>query len=299
MRDNDIQSISGAALKAGNGLEIHSSCPGAAAQTLTVSGLAIHSFPYSGISISATTNHVTIAHDFIGLDPTGTLGMGNGLWGVAAFSGSGVVINSSNISGNGRSGVYLWSASAASVSGSRMFHNGACGIFDRVDSSLISGNEIGRNGGFGVAVARGTKRVVIDRNLIYENVAIGIDRGLDSLSINDPFIPNAPVISDATYDPATNTTLITMRIDLTAEQGAAFGHSTSAQIFANSKLDGWGRSDADRVVFRDWIASNSPVTVRVPGDLRGQTITAMANIYHFTDDFYGEATEISNGVVSH
>jgi hypothetical protein len=33
--------------------------------------------------------------------------------------------------------------------------------------------------------------------------------------------------------------------------------------------------------------------VRVLGDLRGQTITAMANVYHLGDELYADVTEIS------
>src|SRR5205823_7264071 len=263
-----------------------------------INGLAIHSFPENGILVSESAERVSITRDFIGLDPTGTIGMGNRLRGVAAFTSGRVGVFRSNISGNGRSGVYFWSATNPEVSQSRLFHNGACGIFSRVGQLYVSDNEIARNDGFGIAVARGAKQVVINRNLIYENVAIGIDRGLDSLSINDPLIPNAPVISDATYDAKSNATFITLRIDLTPEQAKEFGSFPVVQVFASTKVDGWGRSDADRLIADEFIAPGGTAVIRVAGDFRGQTITAMANLRHIADDLYADATEISNGVVS-
>ena len=292
--------LSGSELKEGNGLVVSSSCATRGdAGGVVINGLAIHSFPENGILVSDSVNGVSITRDFIGLDATGTIGMGNRLRGVAAFTSGGVSVNQSNISGNGRSGVYFWSAADSSVGASRLFHNGACGIFTRIGNVHFVENEIAHNGGFGIAVARGTVRVLIDRNIIYENTAIGIDRGLDSLSVDDPLIPNAPVITDSTYDAASNETRVAFQFNFTPEQATNFGSILRVQIFASTKVDGWGRSDADRLIAIADVFREASSVVRVRGDFRGQTITAMANVYHLGDDFYGDATEISNGVVSH
>ncbi len=147
---------------AANGLDI-------AGGDTTVQGLAIDNFKTgAGINISGPGNN-TIVSDYIGVDPSGTLAMGNN---------EGVVINQSDgnhiglggeknvISGNDFNGVRITGSTATAtgnsisnnfigtnLSGDSAIGNGGSGVYlDNVSNTLVNGNIISGNGGQGVAI---------------------------------------------------------------------------------------------------------------------------------------------------
>jgi Right handed beta helix region/Domain of unknown function DUF11 len=298
-------SLSGAFVTKGSGLTIRSACPDQQ-DGVTVQYLAIYGFPENGISLTtdvsgaaipSKTGH-QILNDVIGMDASGAIARPNGLRGVGSTANAGINIAACNISNNLRSGVFLWTGTGGSITGCRIDDNGASGIFTHMSRLSIEVNEVARNHEFGIAIAREARLVLVPNNVLQGNGGIGIDRGLDGPTLTgDPQVPNAPVITSAQYDAATNTTIITVRDDLSADQKVTFGSFVNLLIYANTTRDGAGRAEAERLIAVGQIGAGGSVALSVPGDLRGQIITAQANIFHFGDEALGEATELSDGVV--
>ena len=297
-------SLSGAFVTKGSGLTIRTACPDLQ-DGVTVENLAIYGFPENGIALTmdasgaalASKTQHTLLYDFIGTDASGTVARPNDR-GVGSTANAAISIGSCNISNNLHSGIFLWSGTGGYVTGNRINDNGASGIFTHVSGLGIEVNELKRNHDFGIAVARGAHLVYIPNNVIQGSGIIGIDRGLDGPTLTgDPQIPNAPVIMSAVYDAVTNMTSITVRDDLSTDQQVAFGSFVNLLIYGNTTRDGWGRAEAERLVAVGQFRAGGSQTIRVTGDLRGQILTAQANIFHFGDEILGEATELSDGVV--
>ena len=196
-----------------------------------LAGVAIGNFKNAAVTMNAAQGSVAGArctsftysrsiHDnFLGVDPSGTQ---------AAPNGRGVVINESLfsattisnnlISGNHRSGVWMGVAFHNQVSGNTIgldihhqpLPNGASGIYvgPMTTDVDIRGNYLAFNHDFGVAVDRKAIGTDIGPNSIYANLQPGIDVGLDGPT-PDRDVP-APVVLSAQYDPASNTTLLTI-----------------------------------------------------------------------------------------
>ena len=271
--------IDGSHLKTGDGIVVTSN------GFVTIHGLAVQNFPWNGI-FALDQGFTKIDLCFVD---------NNGLRGVAAYTRGGVNVTGSAIRGNRRSGVYIGAGSNSGVSGCTITGNGASGIFTSSNGLLVSNNTIAHNNDFGVAIARSIVFVTIFENSIFDNGVLAIDRGLDLQNVNDPTMPNAPVITDATYDAASNKTIITARWDPTPEQIASFGRFAQTYVFANTN----GRPDAEKVISHTLLGPGQSMTVSVSGDYRGQIITALVDVYRFGDDIFPESSELSNGVTVH
>jgi hypothetical protein len=133
-----------------NGLQIASTAGGS-----TIRGLVIHSFGGSGVFINESDNNV-IAGNFIGVDPTGAMDLGNAEFGVSVTIGRTNRIGGTDpadrnlISGNGLSGIILDDESdensvlgnfiGTTASGTVALGNARSGI---VIEDASSGNQIG------------------------------------------------------------------------------------------------------------------------------------------------------------
>jgi parallel beta-helix repeat protein len=196
-----------------------------------IAGFAIGNFTNAAVTISGEAGAGqypcsfapgrSVHDNYLGVDPTGTQ---------PAPNGRGVVLNerlfpsvatkvvNNVISANRRSGIWIGRASGNSVAGNRIgldihnqpLGNGASGIYVSPSAADVDirGNYVAFNHDFGIAVDRNAMGTDIGPNSIFANLQLGIDVGLDGPT-PDRDIP-APVILSAQYDPATNTTVVTI-----------------------------------------------------------------------------------------
>ena len=88
--------------------------------------------------------------------------------------------------GNGGDGIAILVNSAIDAAGRELVRVGG----DDVDAENI----IAGNGGSGVSITSGTPRIRIDRNQIFDNQNLGIDRGRDGVTFVDPIDVNFPIL---------------------------------------------------------------------------------------------------------
>ena len=270
--------LDGSALYFGHGLEI------GGAGIAVVRNLAIGGFPWNGIAITRDSfARSVIADNYIGTDATGTRALPNGDRGLTFdLPASEFDVTNNIISGNGRSGVFIASTYSVTLGENRIgtgaddlpLPNGAAGVLigPQARDVLLRRNTIAHNTKFGVAVATETAQFALVDNSITGNGFIGIDRGLDGFSgyENDETdilrtkIPPPRLVS-ATFNPAANTTTV---VGTYYNSFEAYG-TWNITLFRNTVNDGQGEA-----VLGHTAAFNERFTLTVPGDLRGQFITA-------------------------
>ncbi|HET7434833.1 MAG TPA: right-handed parallel beta-helix repeat-containing protein, partial [Thermoanaerobaculia bacterium] len=166
------------------------------------------------------------------------------------------LISSNTITGNGAAGVYIDPS------------NGQSGVPAGAD---VKNNIIRDNGEFGVA--RTEHGIVqITANEIAGNRWYGIDLNLDLDTPNRPDagngVPNKPVLIDAIYDAASNTTRVRGTLDVL---------SGSLDFYASHSLSTAGYPEAEHQVLANaFTGGKTDFEISLPGDLRGQWITATA-----------------------
>ncbi|HEX3110852.1 MAG TPA: right-handed parallel beta-helix repeat-containing protein [Thermoanaerobaculia bacterium] len=197
-----------------------------------IAGLAIGNFKNAAVTVSGeltADNRLpcnsflprTVHDNYLGVDPTGTQPAPNGRGVVIndrLFAAVATKVTNNVISANRRSGIWIGRAAGESISGNRIgldihnqpLGNGASGIYagPNVFDLDIRGNYIAFNHDFGIAVDRNAIGVDVGPNSIFANAQLGIDVGLDGPTPGRD-IP-APVVLSAQYDPATNTTVLTI-----------------------------------------------------------------------------------------
>ena len=311
--------VDGSGAQIGQGIEIRSGCEA------IVEGVSVGNFTDHGIAVTpgegcknvSNIDQRRIAHNYIGVDPSGTAPTPN-LRGLFIDNGYAEIADNV-ISGNTLSGVWSWRSPlgvhrnfiGTAADGKTPLANGRSGIFigPLAQAAEVLGNTISFNAEMGVAVARGVRLVDIRQNSMRDNGGLGIDIGLDG--------PNAPVADDhltqgnpptllsAVYDPVPKTTAITLSLSTTPT--ATYGNSAYVDFYANDKPDG----DGERWIGSAYVANTKgeTSTVTVSGDQRGKWINATTTRVHFiaakppSPDFYfgGEATtsEMGNAVLAH
>ena len=161
----------------------------------------------SGIVIGGFSGNV-VQGNYIGTAASGTNALGNRAEGIViAFSDSNLVgglsfLGQGNvIAGNGSHGVHLFEAGSSAVQGNYIgtdssgtvdLGNGGDGVRLSLSSSAntiggltpLMGNTIAFNRGHGVGVEAGRDNAVLS-NAIYANAGLGIDLGLDGVTVND------------------------------------------------------------------------------------------------------------------
>jgi hypothetical protein len=179
---------------------------------MTLRGLAINRFEGHGVFIDNSSN-VRVTGCYIGVDPTGTRALGNGMDGVAVRGVyGGVSVEDNIISGNAKNGVYVTGFIGAGIVGNRIgvsrtlspLGNGANGVDIVADRSGVDSNVIAHNAHFGIAVGDGG-RVQFARNALYGNGLMSIGLGHDGPDVADPLDAdagpngrvNAPVLTSA------------------------------------------------------------------------------------------------------
>ena len=183
------------------------------------------------------------------------------------------------IHGHVRAGIFADGSYYTSIADNEITGNGASGIFiNPSDESIygvpsgadIENNVVRGNGEWGVC--RTHKGMVrIQQNSISANLVYGIDVNLDLDTPNRENdlegVPNKPVLTAAHYDAARDVTIVRGRMDTTPSQNSAV-----LDFYASPSLSVWGYPEAAAPV-RSAYATGA-FEIELPGDLRGQWITA-------------------------
>lgn len=273
-----------------------------------VRNLAIGNFNGNGIEFTGANLIVERSH--IGVDPTGVRAARNAGRGIQVNQG-GVELTHNTIGANGRSGAYI-NAGASTVTQNRIgigtddvtpLGNGASGLYfqksggQHYDYHGASGNTIANNGHAGIGF---NPNVIGDfgNNTFLNNAGLALDAGMDGRTLNGRAgVPGhggiiaAPTVATATY--ANGVTTIT---GFVPRPEATYVHYWNrVYVYANENGKDGGRLIA--TVVPDFSESASGTfTVEVPGDLRGQYVSAAAFfhlIYSWDDPAPGvsEASE--------
>ena len=202
-----------------------------------------------------------------------------------------ITISHNVMSGNRRSGIFAQRVFYLDIDDNVIEDNGASGIFLDVGSrdyvaggADVTNNTIANNAEWGICRTR-SGEVAIIGNRIYGNSHQGIDVDLDFETPNEPQDlfrpPNAPVLFSATYDAAANATVV--RGNVTSRNNVS--SNFHLEVFASSSLTSWGHAQGETLVLTKDLPFMGPdgpgdFEVTVPGDLRGQWITATNSRYH-------------------
>ena len=283
--------IDGRFTTSGRGVEIHSAC------SMAIRGLAIGNFPDHGLVVdnsarctSPSVNDLhSISLNYLGLSPHGDEAWPN-LRGLYA-TGVSIEVTDNVISGNRRSGIWMQSrlfrASknkiGVTADGTAPLPNGASGIFiaPSVEYGELLRNEISFNEEMGAAVSQQARYIDIRENSMKQNGGLGIDVGMDGanpLLADDRDRPsNPPIVLSATYDAATNVTVV--RYTLTTSPLGPYGNSRQLDVYVNDSADG----DGER-----WIGAFTPpipdpfgLPLRIAGDYRGKWLNMTSTRVHF------------------
>jgi len=155
----------------------------------------------------------------------------------------------------------------------------------------VSGNFIAFNHDFGIGIAR-TAEVDIHPNSIFANAQMAIDLGLDGPT-------DLPAVTNAFYDPATNTTTI----DLTYTDASTF--SPTLQFYAADAPHANGYGDAQYYLGtarpQNFHSGTHDASFVAAGDWRGKWVCASVtrNIYYgFSEgiDTRSSTSELSNAM---
>lgn len=312
--------ISGRLLTEGSGLRLRPECG------VDVRNLAVSGFPGYGIEVRREYS-LDPAHDD-GRDCFGlsfpivvenNLLTGNQR-GVGMFVLTSEVL-SNTIRLNKRAGIYVADSYYAVIRSNRVTENGA-GMFIDAGGPRIGASGSGNGGADvidnlifandGMAIAR-TRRgdVMASKNRIFGNLTTGIDIDTDGPTPNtlgDNDVPNAPLLTSATYDPVLNVTVVRGRLDSDVVAGL-FVQQYMIEVFASSRLSRWGYAEAEGFMGQKRLDSgHEEFEIALPGDLRGKWITATNTASHFVGylrtprnedhraDYPGDTSELSNAV---
>ena len=285
--------LDGSHAASGNGIDVRGA-------NGSVIGMAIGGFAHgAGVFVYAVApgSH-SIQNDFLGTDATGEKPLPNFRGVMVAGAGS-FEIRENVIRTNIRSGVWLETFGAPNVLLNDISWNGGSGIYvaPTNDWAHIWSNVIVGNVEFGIAVHPATKRLNAPQNRIFANGNLGIDIGIDletpNVANDSNRAPNTPVLTSATYDPATG--LTTIEGDLHSLPSAEGGERVQVYLYANTQVT---NAQAEEVLNADltWDGTGTHFTATLKRDLRGKSITGVTFRYHmvvFADLEYNSAEQTS------
>jgi hypothetical protein len=279
--------LSGQRSSFGNGLELKTG------QGIELHGLAINGFPGYGVAIGAGSvafQSVLVDGNYIGTDPTGSRAVPNGR-GIGISGGNSVQLSNNVISGNLRTGIFIGSAIrtgitnnkiGVSADGTKPVPNGRSGVFisNAASDTQLDQNDLSFNGEFGVAMAPDANDAFVRRSTMRGNGNFALDIGLDLRTPNSNSdlgrLPNAPLITSATYDPVTDKTTVTG-----TKQSECSSCDLFIDVYTSRSRAANGAPQAERYLGTSQIRYNEPVsntfTITTDGDLRGQLVTATTN----------------------
>jgi hypothetical protein len=175
-----------------------------------------------GVSLNDGAN--TVLNNKVGSDVTGTVALGNGRVGIWVGLGAGSSIKGNLIAANGSAGVLPGiqvdgGSPATLIQNNTISGNATHGILLRSGDNLVGGlapgegNIIAFNARDGVSVENPAVNNAILGNSIYSNGLLGIDLGLDGVTLNDNFpalvlsgtditAPGDPIVGSSANFPA-------------------------------------------------------------------------------------------------
>jgi hypothetical protein len=183
------------------------------------------------------------------------------------------------ISGNARSGIFIDSGVRTGIVKNVINNNGASGVFvgNAATDTSLDQNDISFNREFAVALAPQTKQSAVRRSTMRGNGNFAIDVALDLRTPNSPSdnsrLPNAPVLTSATYDPVADTTTVKG----TTQNECNFC-DLFIDIYASNSLGPNGAPQAERYLGTAQLGGYSNTlgtfTFSTKGNATGQLITA-------------------------
>lgn len=243
-----------------------------------VRNLLIRNIPHHAIEARQTPNGAELCtRTFIGFVPgllvtkTEILGSERGIVTKAVDA----ELTENVIHENRRSGVFIDGAWYSVLRNNVIVNNGASGVFINnggprftiPPGADLTGNVIHGNAEFGIARTR-NGMVQMQRNSLVRNGVHAYDVDLDLSTPNRENdaagIPNKPELISATYDPASGNTIVRGIVQTKSGFGLDF--------YASDSRDARGGPQAERWLKFAFAIPNFEVTL--PGDLRGQWITA-------------------------
>lgn len=265
--------LDGALLTEGDALRYRNGCD------FTVTRMRIRNFPGHGIDVRSDDDATVPCLQYLSAAIAFTENeLANNFRGIVSHRLNSEIVGNV-IRDHRRAGVFIDRVFWTLIRGNTITGNGAAGVFINPSESAfgvpagadVMENVIRNNGEFGVAyTAHGL--VAVQRNEIAQNRHYAIDVNLDldtpNREVDVPGVPNKPMLLAATYDPVTNSTRV--RGAVQTRGGGVL------DFYASHSLSTGGHPDAER-----WIRGNVPVNAtttdfeaELPGDLRGQWITA-------------------------
>lgn len=290
--------LDGSLLTQGHAIESHRPCE------LRVVNVRIHHFPGHAIEAAGDGTVCEPGTYFSGVDVQNSE-LWQNLRGVVAKDIN-VTITNNVIRDHRRAGLFLEAVWRAVVDGNSINGNGASGVFidsrarpfpHLVTDARIMNNVIRNNREWGVCRTAGGK-VYVSRNEIADNYAHAIDIGLDLDTPNRPDatsgVPNKPILHSAHFDPATGSTIVRGHLD---------PFSGWLEVYASRGVSGAGYPQAERFIATTAFntSAEGPFELKIPGDFRGQWITATASRDYLIDIgfAYFDTSEISGAVPVH
>ncbi|HYK01637.1 MAG TPA: right-handed parallel beta-helix repeat-containing protein [Thermoanaerobaculia bacterium] len=329
--------LNGSFLTHGPGLLLGGGCQ------LHVFGLAINGFPWGAVETTDRTASLADCRDvtklfvggqalyfdtvilgnYIGVDARKKDAVPNGR-GVVTTAARVTAVVDNHIASNRRSGVFAERARHLVAFNNIITGNGASGMFldagIRNDGNVAYGadvfnNVITNNAQWGIArTNRGD--MALRGNRIFDNGYMAIDVNLDFETPNrrDDDLnaaPNRPALFSATYDAATNETVIHGIVESTL----VFRGFSIIDFYASTGLSRRGQPQAELAIGGIPQYETLPVfefTARVPGDFRGKYITATHTRGHrtgflrppdvsteeFQNDLGMDTSELSNALIA-
>ncbi len=271
----------------------------------------------AGIWIEGTTGSHTIQGNYIGVDVTGDVALGNNRWGVVLNAGTitniqigGTAAGAGNVisgSTGGAGGIFIANASGTVIEGNRIGiganNTNALGTVQAIGisvnqnatntriggSTAAAGNIIARNGSIGgVAVWSNASGTNIQRNQIFGNGGLGIDLGANGATANDGALTagqgnqlmDSPVISNAN--------LVGNDLSLSGFVGSAAGQS----LFANSRVEFY-KITANASVYLGALTTDASGNYSGTLDVTGLGLNQSDSITATATDSNGNTSEFS------
>ena len=245
-------------------------------EDLTLTGFTIEN--WGGAGILLTAGHAEISGSEIRGNLRGLMGFGTGF----------LYLHDNVISNNRRSGVWLESGYYPAVYENKIEGNGASGIYfgPGCQFGMADENEIHSNRDFGVAISPKSKWIEVRGNSMKGNGQLGIDFALDLMTPNvadDSMrpVPNAPMITSATYDPVAKKTIIFGHVDLRKPADVGY-YNALVDVYSSTALDAHGMAQGEQILnypsdYGNGVAINfntGDFTYIHNGDLTGRYISA-------------------------
>ena len=242
---------------------------------LTLFGFTIEN--WGGAGIFVTSGHAQVADSEL---------RGN-LRGVIAVNTGYLYLHDDVISDNRLSGVWIENSSYPAVYENTIENNGASGVYigRRSEFGMVDENTIRGNRDFGVAVSPQARWTEIRANSMQGNGQLGIDYALDLVTPNVADdstrpVPNAPVITSATYDAPTGKTVIIGHVDLRKPADVSY-YNAIVDLYSSPTLDAHGIAQGEKPLnFRSDYGNEVGInfhtgdfTLIYKGDLTGQYVS--------------------------